>query len=253
MIFTVNRQIEGDLPPSQEYTQTTTADGSLANYGPDTFITKYVETYYIATDKVDWTRGRHMFTIGNDYRYGQDNGFGVTSAGPNGEYTFNSGTPLTVNIPSTNGGPTFLAGTGSPSGLVSVMAGDPENYKRATTMPGYGPVGGGGVWWGLRVWHIAPYFQDDIKVNPKLTLNLGLRYEYNSVPYEVQNRLGQVSDTGSTYGQFLLNPKPLYQPDKTSFAPRLGFAYRALPRPWFAGASLSSPTQSPWSSPTSRR
>ena len=46
-----------------------------------------------------------MFTIGNDYRYGQDNGFGVTSAGPNGEYTFNSGTPLTVNIPSTNGGP----------------------------------------------------------------------------------------------------------------------------------------------------
>ena len=56
-------------------------------------------------------------------------------------------------------------------------------------------------------------------MNPKLTLNLGLRYEYNSVPYEVQNRLGQVSDTGSTYGQFLLNPKPLYQPDKTSFAP----------------------------------
>ncbi len=230
LIFTVNRQVEGNLPPSQEYTQTSTADGSLANYGPDTFITKYVETYYITTDKVDWTRGRHMFTIGNDYRYGQDNGFGVTSAGPNGQYTFNSGTPLTVNIPSTNGGPTILAGSGSPSGLVSVMAGDPENYKRATTMPGYGPVGGGGVWWGLRVWHIAPYFQDDIKVNPKLTLNLGLRYEYNSVPYEVQNRLGQVSDTGSTYGQFLLNPKPLYQPDKTSFAPRLGFAYRALPK-----------------------
>src|SRR3984885_43145 len=230
LIFTVNRQIEGNLPPSQEFTQTTTADGSLANYGPDTFITKYVETYYIATDKVDWTRARHTLTIGNDYRYGQDNGFGVTSAGPNGQYTFNSGTPLTENIPSTNGGPTIVAGTGSPSGLVSVMAGDPENYKRATTMPGYGPVGGGGVWWGLRIWHVAPYIQDDIKVNPKLTLNLGLRYEYNSVPYEVKNRLGQVSDTGSTHGQFLLNPKPLYQPDKTSFAPRLGFAYRALPK-----------------------
>src|ERR1700733_8983085 len=72
LIFTVNRQIEGNLPPSQEFTQTTTADGSLANYGPDTFITKYVETYYIATDKVDWTRARHTLTIGNDYRYGQD-------------------------------------------------------------------------------------------------------------------------------------------------------------------------------------
>ncbi len=228
LIFTVNRQIEGYVPPSQAVTQTTTADGTLANYGPDTFIAKYVETYYIATDKVNWTRGRHMFTMGMDYRYGQDNGFGVTSAGPNGQYTFNAGTPLTVNIPSTDGGPTILAGTGSPSGLVSVMAGNPTNYKRATTMPGYGPVGGGGVWWGLRIWHVAPYIQDDIKLTPKLTFNLGLRYEYNSVPYEVQNRLGGVRDSGPLFGQFVLNPKPLYEPDRTSFAPRFGFAYRAL-------------------------
>ena len=228
LIFTVNRQVEGYVPPSQAVTQTTTADGTLANYGPDTFIAKYVETYYIATDKVNWTRGRHMFTMGMDYRYGQDNGFGVTSAGPNGQYTFNAGTPLTVNIPSTDGGPPILAGTGSPSGLVSVMAGNPTNYKRATTMPGYGPVGGGGVWWGLRIWHVAPYIQDDIKLTPKLTFNLGLRYEYNSVPYEVQNRLGGVRDSGPLYGQFVLNPKPLYEPDRTSFAPRFGFAYRAL-------------------------
>ena len=228
LIFTVNRQVEGYVPPSQAVTQTTTADGTLANYGPDTFIAKYVETYYIATDKVNWTRGRHMFTMGTDYRYGQDNGFGVTSAGPNGQYTFNAGTPLTVNIPSTDGGPPILAGTGSPSGLVSVMAGNPTNYKRATTMPGYGPVGGGGVWWGLRIWHVAPYIQDDIKLTPKLTFNLGLRYEYNSVPYEVQNRLGGVRDSGPLYGQFVLNPKPLYEPDRTSFAPRFGFAYRAL-------------------------
>ena len=225
--FSVNRQIEGYVPPSQAYTQTTTADGTLANYGPDTFITKYVETYYIVADKVNWTLGRNVFTIGMDYRYGQDNGYGVTSAGPNGQYSFNAGTPLTVNIPSTNGGPTILAGTGSPSGLVSVMAGDPESYKRATTMPGFGPVGGGGVWWGLRVWHIAPYIQDDVKLTPKLTFNLGLRYEYNSVPYEIQNRLGAVVDHGPLLGQFVLNPSPLYQPDKTSFAPRFGFAYKA--------------------------
>jgi hypothetical protein len=230
LIFSVNRQIEGYTPPSQAYTQTTTADGTLANYGPDTFITKYVETYYIAADKVNWTRGRNVFTIGMDYRYGQDNGYGVTSAGPNGQYTFNAGTPLTVNLLSTNGGPPILAGTGSPSGLVSVMAGDPENYKRATTMPGFGPAGGGGVWWGLRVWHIAPYIQDDIKVNPKLTLNLGLRYEYNSVPYEIESRLGAVVDHGPLYGNFVLNPRPLYQPDKTSVAPRFGFAYQVAPK-----------------------
>ena len=126
--FTVNRQIEGSTPPSQEYTQTTTSDGSLAKWGPDTFITKYVETYYIVSDKVAWNWGRQFFTIGGDYRYGQDNGFGVTSAGPNGQYTFNAGTPLTVDIPSTNGGPTILAGTGSPSGLVSIMAGNAASF-----------------------------------------------------------------------------------------------------------------------------
>ena len=114
LIFTGNRQVEGDVPPSQSLTQTTTADGSLANYGPDTFITKYVETYYITSDKVDWTHGRHVFTIGADYRYGQDNGFGVTSAGPNGQYTFNSGTPLTTDIPSTDGGPAASGRDGQP-------------------------------------------------------------------------------------------------------------------------------------------
>lgn len=227
LTFAVNRQIEGVTPPSQQYTQTSTGDGTLSSWGPDTFITKYVETYYIASDKVDWNWGRHFFAIGGDYRYGQDNGFGVTSAGPNGQYTFTAGTPLTVDIPSTNGGPTISAGTGSPSGLVSIMAGDAQSYRRSTTIPGFGPLGGSNPTWGLRVWHIAPFVQDDIKFTPKLTVNLGLRYEYNSVPYEIENRLGGIADSGSLYGHFVLNPQPLYQPDRLSFAPRFGIAYRA--------------------------
>jgi hypothetical protein len=230
LTFTGNRQIEGSIPPSQQYTQTTTADGSLSNWGPDTFITKYVETYYIAADKVNWNFGRNFLTLGVDYRYGQDNGFGVTSAGPNGQYTFNSGTTLTSAIPSTDGGPTIAAGSASPSGLVSLMEGDALNYKRSTTIPGFGPAGGGGTWWGLRVWHIAPFIEDDIKFTPKLTVNVGLRYEYNSVPYEIENRLGGVADSGPLYGHFVLNPEPLYQPDRLSFAPRFGVAYHATNR-----------------------
>jgi hypothetical protein len=228
-LFTVNRQIEAQLPSTQAFTQTTFTDGSLASWGPDTFITKYVETYYNPSDKVTWSRGRNLFHAGLEYRYGQDNGFGVASAGPNGVYSFAPGTALSVNITSTNGGPAIPAGSGSPNGLVSMMAGNAVSYDRATTIPGFGPAGGGGVNWGLREWHMATYLQDDLRVNSKLTLNLGLRYEYASVPYEIRDRIGTVIESGPLFGNFVLNPQPLYKPDYTGFAPRLGVAYRAAP------------------------
>jgi TonB dependent receptor len=150
----------------------------------------------------------------------------VTSIGPSGVFNFTNGTPLPAAIPSTNGGPTLAAASPSPNGLVSMMEGADFNYARATTVPGYGPAGGGGVWWGLRRWTIAGYVQDDFHVSRRLTLNLGLRYEYASVPWEVGNRLARPGDTGALYGHFVVNPQPFWQPDYFygNFAPRFGMA-----------------------------
>jgi hypothetical protein len=225
-MFTLNRQIEGVPPASQAYPQTVFLDGSLTSWGPDTFFTKYVETYFDPQDSLTWTKGRHTFNIGGNYRRGWDNTSAVTSLGPQGQYAFNAGTPLTETVPSMNGGTPLLVGTPSPNGLISMMAGDPFTYGRATTVPGYGPTGGGGAWAGVRRWHLATWIQDDIKATSKLTVNLGLRYEYNSVPSEVFNRFGGIADYGDLYGQFVLNPTPLYQPDYLNFGPRLGIAYR---------------------------
>ncbi len=248
-LFTANRQIEANLPPSQAYTQTTFSDGSLSTWGPDTFITKYVETYYDPSDKITWTKGKHNLNMGIEYRYGQDNGFGVTSAGPNGVYTFNANTALTQTLISTDGGPAIAAGSPSPSGLISMMEGTPITYNRATTLPGFGPAGGGGTHWGLREWHLATYLQDDVRFTPRLTVNLGLRYEYSSVPYEIRKRLGGIIDQGDLYGHFVLNPDPLYTPQKANFAPRLGIAYRAtaktVVRGGFAVFTNSIPTVYP--------
>ena len=224
--FTLNRQIEAVLFTNQSATQTTFTDGSLSSWGPDTFITKYVETNFHPQDSVTWTKGRHTLNIGGMFRRGRDNGFGVTSLGPNGVYQFGAGTPLAQTIVSTDGKSSLPAGSGSPNGLISMMEGVSQSYGRSTTIPGFGAPGGT-PWWGLRIWHMAGWIQDDMKLTSKLTLNLGLRYEYHSVPTEVGNRFGGVADYGNLFGHFVVNPRPLYAPDSKNFAPRLGVAYKA--------------------------
>jgi len=225
VLFAVNRQIEGYEPGTDATTQTTFSDGSLAGYGPDSFMTRYVETYYEPSFRLAWSKGRHMITTGLQFRYGQDDGTGVSGGGPSGEYGFQPGTALPQALVSTNGGPTIPAGTGSPSGKISMMEGADYAYSRSTPMTGYGPTGGL-VEWGLRIWNLAGYGQDDFKVNDKLTLNLGVRYEYQSVPYEIRDRLGAIVDQGPLTGHMVINPKPLYHPDRFNLVPRVGFAYR---------------------------
>jgi Carboxypeptidase regulatory-like domain len=231
--FTLNRGIEGvpEAPAEENTTQTSFLDGSMQQWGPDTFETKYVVTVFDYKDNVTWTRGRHSFNFGGQFRREWDNGTGVTSIGPSGVFQFNVGTPLSAAIPSTDGGPTLAVGSPSPSGFVSMMEGDDAQYARATTVPGYGPAGGGAVWWGLRRWTLAGYAQDDFRVTRKLTLNLGLRYEYASVPNEVDNRFARPGDVGNLYGDFVVNPQPLWQPDYFygNFAPRFGMALQ-LPK-----------------------
>ena len=75
------------------------------------------------------------------------------------------------------------------------------------------------------------FFQDDWKVTPKLTLNLGLRYDYATWPYEGADRMTNFDPTtglrftpaNSAFGRGLVNP------DKNNFAPRLGLVYQLTP------------------------
>jgi hypothetical protein len=57
-------------------------------------------------------------------------------------------------------------------------------------------------------------------------VNVGLRYEYASVPWELKNRFARPADSGPLFGDFIVNTQPLWQPDyfKGDFAPRLGMA-----------------------------
>ncbi|MFM9902977.1 MAG: carboxypeptidase regulatory-like domain-containing protein [Pyrinomonadaceae bacterium] len=78
--------------------------------------------------------------------------------------------------------------------------------------------------------HFA-FVQDDIKVNQKLTLNLGLRYEFGTPYWEKNNRLSNYDPVSNTI--VLAKPGSLFDralvhPDKNNFGPRLGFAYNVF-------------------------
>ncbi len=77
-----------------------------------------------------------------------------------------------------------------------------------------------------RQWFWGFYFQDDWKVNSKLTLNLGLRYEPYTVPVERNGRLRSFWNQRNLMDQKLTPGDPLWiGKSKKDFGPRFGFAY----------------------------
>ncbi len=78
--------------------------------------------------------------------------------------------------------------------------------------------------------HFA-YLQDDFKVNQRLTLNLGVRYEFATPQWEKENRLANFDPTTATLIQAKngsLYDRALVNPDRNNWAPRVGFAWNVM-------------------------
>ncbi|MCS7023514.1 MAG: TonB-dependent receptor [Bryobacteraceae bacterium] len=125
---------------------------------------------YTVSNDLSFFRGAHIFKAGGIHR--------LTKANNESDRNFNG----TLVFPS----------------VAAFLAGQPLSYSRA--------IGASRI--DMRNRETAFYFQDDWRIRPWLTLNLGLRYEYYGVPSEKYQRLGI-----------------LYQQDRNNFAPRLGFAW----------------------------
>jgi Carboxypeptidase regulatory-like domain/TonB-dependent Receptor Plug Domain len=74
------------------------------------------------------------------------------------------------------------------------------------------------------------YIQDDWRAGAKLTLNLGLRYEYSTPYWEHDNILSNYDPAANAIvkaGDGGIGDRALINPDRDNFGPRLGFAYTA--------------------------
>lgn len=109
---------------------------------------------------------------------------------------------------------------------------DPNNPKR-TVPAGNGPEGmllNQGLAWSRigypmqGVWNtnFSFFFNDDVRVTPRFTLNLGLRYDYNTI---IHDPTGKMVNFDLATLSFTQPGQPLYSPDRNDFAPRIGFAW----------------------------
>jgi carboxypeptidase family protein len=147
------------------------------------------ENVYQLADTLSWTRGKHSFKFGVDFRRQQRNFFQQTA--PSGQLQF--------------------SGNYSGYGLADVLLGIPQNTLQDHLAGKVDPT---------RYWDLSEFVQDNIRVTPNLTLNLGLRYEINSPA------------NGPTVGNFDLRTLTVNTSsrggvkfDKNDWAPRVGFAW----------------------------
>ncbi|HEX4155406.1 MAG TPA: carboxypeptidase regulatory-like domain-containing protein [Acidobacteriaceae bacterium] len=102
-------------------------------------------------------------------------------------------------------------------------------YETSELLAGFSDyeIGAASTYFHTFNWETGYFAQDDWKVNRRLTLNLGVRYDLYTYPYEENNNQANYSFSAQTLeiaGQNG-NSRSLINTDKNNFAPRIGFAY----------------------------
>ena len=202
-------------------------------------------------DSMEKQHGAHSFSFGFDYRsWVQKRDLATNFLG---SFGYNSN--LVTQYSSTTPYPCQQAYCGTGNFIADYLLG---YYNSAATFQP-GPFSATGSQPGHLNQYVfkyaGPYFQDDWKVSPKLTLNLGIRWDFRLVPYandqapasigsdqmfwlDPENTLGGlcfadpalltdgIAPAGNGFYRYC-GQKPKAS-SKTPFAPRFGFAYRPL-------------------------
>jgi hypothetical protein len=183
-----------------------------------------VPNAYTLVDNLHWDKGRHSMTFGVQTQWLEDNVSSQT--GPSGIYTQKFSANDTANFAGTTLNSSYQ-GFAYASFLLGAV------NSAATAIQPFDETGG-------RYHPISPYFQDDFKVTPNLTINLGLRYDYLPPYHEVQDRFsffnpnvinpltgtpGQLEFAGHRGADISCQCRTPVHTYWKNWGPRLGFAY----------------------------
>ncbi len=223
----------GNLPPGQAsdnfpsstFSASTSFPSSLspwAGSGSNSYTT--VPDAFTLVDNLQWTKGQHAITFGLQTQWLEDNDSGDT--GPSGIYTQTWSPNSTANFAGST-----LSSTYNGYSYASFLLGAVNSG--GTSIQPFDETGGRYHPW-------SPYFQDNWRVTPKLTVNLGLRWDYLPPYHEVLDRWsffnpnainpltgtpGQLQYAGNRGADISCECRTPVNTYFKNFGPRLGFAY----------------------------
>ncbi|MGC2737492.1 MAG: TonB-dependent receptor [Candidatus Acidiferrales bacterium] len=181
-------------------------------------------TYNIG-DNGTWTKGRHTLKFGYEFGDNYSNDFDnfSTRSTPNFMIFSNTGTSSLANTTPFSNPTVEDAVWGLLGGVFNES--QTQLFNTAGTRISSDERG-------FRERDMATFFQDQFKVKSNFTLNIGLRYEWNGVPWVIRDQLTSATPealAGPPPIQFVQvtrgGPNPLYVNDVKGFEPRIGFAW----------------------------
>jgi len=176
----------------------------------------YIENLYDPSDVITMIKGRHILHFGVEVLMGQGNTtpWGNVDAG---QFTFN-GTYTQQNCPPAS--TTCVAGG---AGFADFLLGDVNHWTATNQSVTY-----------MRIKSPQLFVQDDFKLRPNLTVNLGLRYEATTGMSELHNAIGGFDPNltnplngalGSRWFGGQIDRTTLQKPVYNIFLPRIGVAW----------------------------
>ena len=183
---------------------------------------------YTLLDNLQWVKGNHTLTVGGQAAWLLYNT--ITATGNSSPLNLSYAVTETAGL---NYGFTAIGSTGVAYASFLIGQLDKGNASGNTVYTQYLQQE-----FGARFRAISPYVQDNWKVNSKLTLDLGLRYDFFPSVTEVHNNMSFFSPTllnpvtgvnGALQFADSNTPTPVNNYMK-NYGPRLGLAYQVLPK-----------------------